>query len=89
VLRSAVEAAQALTTETVGEWHQPDGVRPVPHFAGTPPNRQIVGNIRAMAMYAGQSVGDVKRIQPAGEIVRELVEGAEKLLHRTAGSSVA
>ncbi len=86
VLRSAVEAAQALTTETVGEWHQPDGVRPVPHFAGTPPNRQIVGNIRAMAMYAGQSVGDVKRIQPAGEIVRELVEGAEKLLHRTAGS---
>jgi nitronate monooxygenase len=86
VLRSAVEAAQAITTETVGEWHQPDGGRPVPHFAGTPPNRQIVGNIRAMAMYAGQSVGDVKRIQPAGEIVHELVEGAEKLLHRTAGS---
>ncbi len=88
VLRSAVEAAQALTTETVGEWHQPDGVvRPVPHLAGTPPNRQIVGNIRAMAMYAGQSVGDVKRVQPAGEIVRELVEGAEKLLQRTAVSA--
>jgi len=87
VLRSALEAAQALTTETVGEWHQPDGVvRPVPHFAGTAPNRQIVGNIRAMAMYAGQSVGDVRRVQPAGEIVRELVEGAEKLLQRTAVS---
>jgi nitronate monooxygenase len=86
VLRSAVEAAQALTAETVGEWRLPDGVRPIPHFAGTPPNRQIVGNIRAMAMYAGQSVGDVKRVQPAGEIVRQLVEGAEKLLRRTAVS---
>lgn len=86
VLRSAVEAAQAISTETVAEWHQPDVVRSIPRFAGTPPNRQIVGNIRAMALYAGQSVGDVKRIQPAGEIVRELVEGAEKLLHRTVGS---
>lgn len=86
VLRSAVEAAQAISTETVAEWHQPDVVRSIPRFAGTPPNRQIVGNIRAMALYAGQSVGDVTRIQPAGEIVRELVEGAEKLLHRTVDS---
>ena len=84
VLRTAVEAAEALTTETAGEWHHPDGVRSVPRFGGAPPNRQVVGNIGAMAMYAGQSVGDVRRVQPAGEIVRELVEGAEKLLHRTA-----
>jgi hypothetical protein len=84
VLRAAVEAAQALTTETVGEWHHPDGVRPVPRFGGAPPNRQFVGSIGAMAMYAGQSVGDVKRVEPAGDIVRELVEGAEKLQHQTA-----
>jgi nitronate monooxygenase len=83
VLRAAVEAAQALTTETVGEWHHPDGTRPIPRLGGAPPNRQFVGNIGAMAMYAGQSVGDVNRVQPAGDIVRELVEGAEKLLHHT------
>jgi enoyl-[acyl-carrier protein] reductase II len=80
VLRSAVEAAQGLRTETVGEWQHPEGVRPIPRFGGTPPNRQIVGNIRAMALYAGQSVGDVTRVQPAREIVREVVGGAERLL---------
>ncbi len=32
-------------------------------------------------MYAGQSVGDVTRVQPAREIVREVVGGAERLLH--------
>jgi enoyl-[acyl-carrier protein] reductase II len=81
VLRAAVEAAQGLSTETAGEWHHPDGVRPIPRFGGTPPNRQIGGNIRAMAMYAGQSVSDVTRIQPAREIIREIVGGAERLLH--------
>lgn len=80
VLRSAVEAAQRLTTETAGEWPRSDGVHPIPRFGGTPPNREIVGNIRAMAMYAGQSVGDVTRVQPAWEIVREVVAGAEHLL---------
>ena len=35
-----------------------------------------------MALYAGQSVGAVQRIQPAESIVRELAEGAERLLRR-------
>ncbi len=77
VLRSAVEAAEALKQETAGEW---TGVRPIPRFAGAPPNRMFVGAIGAMACYAGQSVGDVTRVQPAGEIVRELVAGAESVL---------
>jgi hypothetical protein len=34
-----------------------------------------------MAMYAGQSVGDVTRVQPAREIIREVVGGDERLLH--------
>lgn len=33
-----------------------------------------------MVMYAGQGVGLVKEILPAGEIVRELVEGAEAII---------
>jgi enoyl-[acyl-carrier protein] reductase II len=35
-----------------------------------------------MALYAGQSVGAVKRVIPAREIVRELAEEAEELLRR-------
>jgi nitronate monooxygenase len=35
-----------------------------------------------MAMYAGQGVGAVRERRPAGEIVRELAEGAEQLLRR-------
>jgi hypothetical protein len=31
------------------------------------------GTIEAMACYAGQSVGSVKRVQPAAEIVAELM----------------
>jgi nitronate monooxygenase len=77
VLRSAIRAAEALNKETVGEW---SGVRPIPRFAGAPPNRQFVGEIGAMACYAGQSVGDVTRVQPAAEIIQELVEGAESIL---------
>jgi hypothetical protein len=33
-----------------------------------------------MALYAGQSVGATATIMPAGEVVRELTEGAEHLL---------
>jgi len=35
-----------------------------------------------MAHYAGQSVGQVRKEQSAADIVRELSEGAEALLHR-------
>jgi hypothetical protein len=38
------------------------------------------GRIEAMALYAGESVGAVERIQPAAEIVRDLAEGAERVL---------
>jgi hypothetical protein len=33
-----------------------------------------------MALYAGESVGAVTGVQSAGEVVRELAEGAERLL---------
>ena len=35
-----------------------------------------------MALYAGQSVGAVHRVQRAADVVRELADGAEKLLAR-------
>ena len=77
VLRSAIENAEALESETAGDW---PGVRPIRRFAGVPPNRSVVGAISAMACYAGQSVGDVKMVEPAAVILRDLVVGAESLL---------
>ncbi len=53
---------------------------PVPRFAPQPPNRTTTGAVQAMAMYAGQSVGAVREVQDAGEIVTELMDGAKRLL---------
>ena len=36
------------------------------------PNALTTGDIAAMALYAGQGVGAVDRIQSAGEVVAEL-----------------
>jgi NAD(P)H-dependent flavin oxidoreductase YrpB (nitropropane dioxygenase family) len=84
VLRSCIEAARALTDDVVGEVDWGGITMPVQRFSVISPTAHTRGAIAAMALYAGQSVGAVQRIQPAGDIVRELVEGAERLLHRRA-----
>lgn len=48
---------------------------PVLRFMGMPPNASSTGDIELRALLAGQGVGLVREIKPAGEIVRELVEG--------------
>jgi hypothetical protein len=40
----------------------------------------MIGTIEAMALYAGESVGAVTRVHSAAEVVRELADGAERLL---------
>jgi NAD(P)H-dependent flavin oxidoreductase YrpB (nitropropane dioxygenase family) len=40
------------------------------------------GEIEAMSLWAGQSVGLVTHLQTAAEIVRELDEGADEVLRR-------
>jgi len=57
---------------------------PVPRLAPPSPGRHATGNVEAMALYAGQSVAAVERLQPAEAIVRELAQGAEGLLRRWA-----
>ncbi|KAK8586153.1 hypothetical protein V6N13_130676 [Hibiscus sabdariffa] len=52
-------------------------------FAGTVPNPTTTGDIESMVMYAGQSVGLIKEILPAGEVVKRVVEGAQLLIHQT------
>jgi NAD(P)H-dependent flavin oxidoreductase YrpB (nitropropane dioxygenase family) len=84
VLRSCVDAAEVVEGDTVGE--MPMGVVrvPLPKFAVPCPTRDMTGTIEAMALYAGESVGAVTRVQSAGELVRELDAGAEALLGASA-----
>ena len=48
------------------------------------PAWDMEGNIEAMALYAGQSVGLVKKRQSAGDIVREISEEAKQILQNLA-----
>ena len=75
VLRSSIEAAEALTDEQAGVVRMAGAEIPVPRFGAQPPTRESTGTIRAMPFYAGQSAGAVRAIQPAAEIVAELAAG--------------
>lgn len=83
VLRSCVEAAQTVTDDIVGEMPMGALRVPVPKFSVSPPSRGTTGTIEAMALYAGESVGSVTAVVSAGEVVREMAEGAERLLSAT------
>ena len=80
VLRSAVEAGQALTADVAGEMSLGAARIPVPKLSVPSPTRDATGTIAAMALYAGESVEAVRQVLPAGQVVRELAEGAERLL---------
>ena len=80
-LRSAVAAVEAFAGESVGEMDLGPTRLPLPKGAVASPTRDTTGEISAMALYAGESVGRVVRIQSAREVVRELADGAELLLH--------
>jgi NAD(P)H-dependent flavin oxidoreductase YrpB (nitropropane dioxygenase family) len=55
---------------------------PLLRFMGFPPNLDARGDIESMGLMAGQSVGLVNEIKPAAQVVRELVEGAQQLIHQ-------
>ena len=77
VLRSAIEEAQALTTDVVGEMEMSGQKFPIRRFQGVPtPVKAMSGHVEAMCCYAGQSVGDVRSVKPAADIVSELVRVA-------------
>ncbi len=77
---------RALVNETFLSWergdvreeiiaHYPDG-EPIPRYSSNLPGPGVTGDIDEMCLYAGQSVGLLKKIQPASEIVQELGQGA-------------
>jgi nitronate monooxygenase len=83
VLRSSIAAAEAHLEDIVGEMTSLDGRKlPVVRWGSHTPSRATTGAIEAMSLWAGESVGAVRRVQPAAEIVRELAEEAERLLAR-------
>jgi nitronate monooxygenase len=90
VLRSCIDAALALTGDTVGAVTFGDQQLPIPRLGPQVPVRATTGEIAAMPLYAGQGVGAVTEIRPAADIVRELVDGGARLLaEQSARQSVA
>lgn len=85
VLRSAPEAAEALEDDLAGEILLDGRHLPVPRWAPATATRSASGAIEAMALYAGQSAGSVHEVAPAADVVRELCDGAERLLRDAAG----
>jgi enoyl-[acyl-carrier protein] reductase II len=53
---------------------------PVLRFMGFPPNSDASGDIDSMDLLAGQSIGLISEIKPAGQIVAELVEEARHII---------
>jgi len=76
VLASCIAAASATDRDPVGEMTLGGQTFPVPHWAVMSPNPSSTGDIAAMALYAGQGVGAIDRIQPAAEVVADLLRSA-------------
>ncbi|HTO69984.1 MAG TPA: nitronate monooxygenase [Myxococcota bacterium] len=53
---------------------------PMRRFWSVPPNLDARGDLDSMALLAGQSVGAVDRVRPAGELVRELARDVDALV---------
>lgn len=62
----------------------PDG-REISRYDSDAPTTGTSGDAEAMVLYAGQSVGLARRIQPAGDIVRDMAEEAARVLALRAG----
>ena len=57
---------------------------PIKRYASATPHASMTGEIEALPNWAGQGVGLVTRVQPAAEIVQELVADAERILAKSA-----
>jgi NAD(P)H-dependent flavin oxidoreductase YrpB (nitropropane dioxygenase family) len=83
VLQQSIDAARQAS-DVVGSLRLGDHDIEMPRFAVAPPTTNASGNVEAMPMYAGESVGAVHAVQPAADVVRELVDGAREHLQRAA-----
>jgi nitronate monooxygenase len=82
VLRSALQAAETFEGEVVGTVAAGPRSTPLPRLSARTPSREVSGAVEAMALYAGQGVGQVTDVRPAAQIVAEFAAEAERLLRR-------
>jgi len=75
---SAVAGARPGEADIVAR--RADGT-PVVRYDYAPPVVGMSGDLEAMANHAGQSAGVVKERQPAADIVRQVTDKAERVLH--------
>lgn len=73
VLASCIAAARGLNGEPAGEVEFAGQSMPVEQYAVSPPTAATRGRIDAMALYAGSGVGLVTHVQPAADVVADLV----------------
>jgi nitronate monooxygenase len=59
---------------------QSRSIGPIARYQSYTPGADAEGDIDALSLWAGQSVGLVNKVQAAGDIVREIVEEADSIL---------
>ena len=74
VLKSCVAEVNSFEGEIVGERDLAGVKKPVPKGSIALPTINTTGRIEAMALYAGESVGAVKTVKSAADILNELIE---------------
>ena len=80
VLKSCVQEANSFEGDIVGERELAGEKKPISKKSITLPTKTTTGNIGAMALYAGESVGKVNSVRQAGDIVRDIMEEAASII---------
>jgi NAD(P)H-dependent flavin oxidoreductase YrpB (nitropropane dioxygenase family) len=88
VLRNRLTQGEPLPPGPVGVVRIGDQTLDVPAFSSMTPTIHTEGQIDLMANYAGQGVGRIREILPAGEIVRQMVSEAETTIRRLSSKLV-
>ena len=58
------------------------GGQPIRRFDSASPRDAVIGDVEAMSLWAGQGVGLIRTVEPAGDIVREMAADASAILGR-------
>jgi nitronate monooxygenase len=82
VLCSCIDEAEAFNGDLVGKRdpYNTGKWEDVHRFQSFAITKEVTGTIKAMPHWAGEGVGEVKRVQNAADIVMELSNGAEEAL---------
>jgi NAD(P)H-dependent flavin oxidoreductase YrpB (nitropropane dioxygenase family) len=85
VLRNALAAARTRDRRRpIGHLVQGGRRVPIPLWSVTPPSSAMIGDIDAMATYAGTAVGRIDAVQPAADVVADLAGTAQAISTSTA-----